>query len=285
MRTIGSSRTKARPLFVSLMLTALLLTGCVSPRVAKTSGETPDGAIPIPKSGSLAAMAQPLASHTDLTARMAMTASYGDKQLPLKGNLRMRRGEVIQMAFTAMGMVEIARVEMTPNKVYLIDRLGKQYATASFKELPDLGRGLDYNIVESLLWNELFLPGQNNVASALGLFQAESNGSSLVIEPKKQQTIECRFTADKDYKHLRQSWLQLADWTSTWDYSAFQRIGSDSYPATITASVEREGKRASAELTFTNIVFDNASWTAHTNISNYNQISLQNFLDRLSFLK
>lgn len=268
-----------------LLLSAVLLAGCVAPRVAKTDsdalGTVPRSAQP----SSLASMAQPLAAHTDLTARMALQANYGDKQLPLKGNLRMRRGEVIQVAFTAMGMVEIARVELTPKKVFLIDRVGKQYATASFAELPALGNSLNYSLLESLLWNELFLPGQSNVATSLGLFTTQNVGSSLVIEPKTQQNLKCQFTADNDYRHLRQAQLRLADWVSTWDYSSFQRIGADSYPASIVASIEHKGKKASADFTFTNIAFDDSSWAAHTNISNYSQVSLDDFLARLSFLK
>ena len=118
----------------------------------------------------LLTIAQPNASHTDLTARMAIDAAYNDHVLTLKGNLRMRRGEVIQMAFTALGMVEIARVELTPQAAYLIDRLSKQYAMVSYDKLklPGIDElALDYGAIEALLWNELFIPGQKKILSHL----------------------------------------------------------------------------------------------------------------------
>ena len=265
-----------------LLLLTAALSSCVTSHIIPSAEER--SAVPSAPL-SLASIAQPLSNHTDVTARMSVLASYGDKQLPLKGNLRMRRGEVIQVAFTAMGMVEIARVELTPKKAYLIDRVSKQYAEASFKDLPAVGDYLNYSLIEALLWNELFLPGQDDISSALSQFTTENKGSSLLIVPQKQQELKCQFTADNDYRHLRQARLQFGKWVSTWDYAAYQRIDAESFPASITATLEREQQRASAEFTFTNIAFDDTSWLPRTNISNYSQVSLDDFLSRLSFLK
>lgn len=234
----------------------------------------------------LAAIATPLAGHTDVSLRMAVEATYGDKTLPIKGNLRMRRGEVIQMAFTALGMIEVARVEITPDAVWIIDRMNKQYAKARYSELPYVGNSiLNYSLVESLLWNEMFIPGQKNVAANLDRFVVEESGAQRLIQPKEQKTLAVRFWADNALTRLQRTRLQFGSFLSDWSYSGYQLVGDTRYPSSVSATLEGNGKQAAVQLAFTNITLDNRDWAPRTNLANYTQITAAELFSKLSFLK
>ena len=251
-------------LLVLPFVLCLLLAGCGAVNQVTTSPEA-NQAPRMRIASPLTAIATPLANHTDLSLRMAVEATYGEKTLPVKGNLRMRRDEVIQMAFTALGMIEVARVEMTPEAVWIIDRLNKQYAKAKYSELPFLGQSLvNYSLIESLLWNELFLPGQKNVTAHLDKFNVEPSGTQRLIQPKDQKALSARFWTDAEITRL---------------------VGDTRYPSALSATLEGDGKKASVQVSFTNITLDSKDWTPRTNLTNYTQLSAAELLSKLSFLK
>ena len=56
-------------------------------------------------------------------------------------------------------------MEITPERVLLVDRLHKQYVEVSFEALSSLANTeLDFHILQSLFLNELFLPGKPQLA-------------------------------------------------------------------------------------------------------------------------
>lgn len=272
-------------LLVLPFVLCLLLAGCDAVNQVTTSSEA-NQAPRMRIASPLTAIATPLANHTDLSLRMAVEATYGDKTLPVKGNLRMRRDEVIQMAFTALGMIEVARVEMTPEAVWIIDRLNKQYAKAKYSELPFLGQSLvNYSLIESLLWNELFLPGQKNVMTHLDKFNVEPSGTQRLIQPKDQKALSARFWTDAEITRLQRTRLQFGAFLSDWTYSGYQLVGDTRYPSALSATLEGDGKKASVQVSFTNITLDSKDWTPRTNLTNYTQLSAAELLSKLSFLK
>ncbi|MBR4337452.1 MAG: DUF4292 domain-containing protein [Bacteroidaceae bacterium] len=272
-------------LLVLPFVLCLLLAGCGAVNQVTTSPEA-NQAPRMRIASPLTAIATPLANHTDLSLRMAVEATYGEKTLPVKGNLRMRRDEVIQMAFTALGMIEVARVEMTPEAVWIIDRLNKQYAKAKYSELPFLGQSLvNYSLIESLLWNELFLPGQKNVTAHLDKFNVEPSGTQRLIQPKDQKALSARFWTDAEITRLQRTRLQFGTFLSDWTYSGYQLVGDTRYPSALSATLEGDGKKASVQVSFTNITLDSKDWTPRTNLTNYTQLSAAELLSKLSFLK
>lgn len=270
-----------------LLTAGIVLLASCSPTRLITSNEPANApAVRNRSESSLSAIAQPYSSHTDFTTRMSAELAYNNHLLTLKGNLRMRRGDVIQVSFTALGMVEIARMELTPKAALLIDRMSKQYAMVAYDEIPGLEEvDVDYDMIESLLWNELFLPGQKKIASHLNLFDSRAVGQQLIVTPKSQSNIKLQFIADNPCTRLQQTRLDYGPVFSTWNYSAFQNVDKERFPAMLKATIGYGSQEASATLTYTGMAFDNTEWTAHTNIANYTQLSIEEFLQKLAILK
>ena len=149
-----------------LLVTALMLSGCKSSKTVQ-SGKMPD-AVPAfdvnaYKNRVVARAARPSA----LTARLALTLKAGTKEISVNGSLRMQRDDVIQLSLTFLGM-EVGRMEFTQQDVLLVDRFNKQYVRVPYGELDFLQRArLDFEALQALFWNELFVPGSSGKLSEL----------------------------------------------------------------------------------------------------------------------
>lgn len=272
------------------MLAALLcLSSCTTTSLTTTTpadASSPALAAARRQQTPWAPIAAPLADHHDCCARFGMDLAYSNHVLPLKGNLRMRRGEVIQMSFTALGMVEIARVEFTPKAAYFINRLSKNYAVATYDRLPAVGQtGLSYDLLESLLWHELFLPGQKKGAAKLNAFTATPHGDEMTIEPKEQKMLHATFYSDTRYEHLLRTHLQLGPFAATWTYGSFLPAPAATLPGKIDVQVLTGTTTVAATFLFSGVTMDDDSWTTRTNIANYSVLSIDDFFQKLSFLK
>lgn len=93
----------------------------------------------------------------------------GGKNLSCDGKISMRRDEVIRLQLLLpIIRTEIARIDFTPEYVLLVDRYHKEYIKASYKEVSFLAdNGISFYSLQSLFWNELFLPGENHITERL----------------------------------------------------------------------------------------------------------------------
>lgn len=119
-----------------------------------------------------------------LTSKIDLTLGRGSDGLTVAGTLKMRRDEMIRLQVTPMGLMEVGRLEFTPDSVLVIDRINKEYARAAYDELTFLAdNGIDFYTLQSLFWNELFLPGEHMLTeSHLRAYDVDlAAGSSLPV--------------------------------------------------------------------------------------------------------
>ena len=110
-----------------------------------------------------------------ITSKIKFSVEVGNQQMTLTGNLKMKRDDVIRLQLMAFGFVEAGRLEFTPEYVMIIDRINKQYLKVPYSHLDFLrNSNIDFYVLQSLFWNELFQPGKARLAdSHLNTFSAE----------------------------------------------------------------------------------------------------------------
>lgn len=99
---------------------------------------------------------------TNVTAKLHAQIEMGDKRMATSGTLRMRRDDVIQLSMVdpILGVAELMKAEFTRTRVLILDRLNKRYIDVPYSEINFLRRAnLDFEALQALLWNEVFLPG------------------------------------------------------------------------------------------------------------------------------
>lgn len=103
-----------------------------------------------------------------LTAKMSMAVDLNGKgATKISGTIRMKRDEVIQLSLTAPFIgIEVARAEISPDGILVMDRLNKRYVQVSFAELKGLAKAdLDFHSLQALFLNEIFLPGKTTLSA------------------------------------------------------------------------------------------------------------------------
>lgn len=118
-----------------ICLTALLLTSCKSSRTVTTPS--------LPKEARY------------LSSKLQVMIPGGGGSLTANGTMKLKEGERVQIS-VQMPIIrsEIARLELTPDEVLLIDRMNKRYVRATREELKEvLPPNAKFSMLEKLLFD------------------------------------------------------------------------------------------------------------------------------------
>ena len=94
---------------------------------------------------------------TNFTSKVKVTITQDGKDVTTNGNLRMRYGDVIQLTLVdpVLGIAEIGRLELSPDKVLIIDRVNRRYVDTNYEEFSALkSRNIDFNTIQEFFWQE-----------------------------------------------------------------------------------------------------------------------------------
>lgn len=98
-----------------------------------------------------------IAVGTNFTSKVKVTITQEGKEITTNGNLRMRYGDVIQLTLVdpLVGIAEIGRIELSPNKILIIDRVNKRYVDTTYEEFSAFkSRNIDFNTIQDFFWQE-----------------------------------------------------------------------------------------------------------------------------------
>ena len=98
-----------------------------------------------------------IAMGTNFTSKVKVTITQDGKDVTTNGNLRMRYGDVIQLTLVdpVLGIAEIGRIELSSDKVLIIDRVNKRYVDTNYEEFSALkSRNIDFKTIQEFFWQE-----------------------------------------------------------------------------------------------------------------------------------
>lgn len=95
-----------------------------------------------------------------LSSKVQLTLPNKKSALTVGGTLKVKSGELVQLSLLMpLFRTEVARIEMTPDEVLLVDRMNKRYVRATRKELKNiLPKNAQFSRLEKLLF-DASLPG------------------------------------------------------------------------------------------------------------------------------
>lgn len=143
---------------LSIMLCCILLASCASKKHAvSTTTVVPDETttVVVPQQDTQKPAEAQRQEQTCITSRVRMDLSSGGKSASVGGSLRMKRDDVIQLSIVTFGILEVARIEMTPDYFMLIDKMGRQYVKASYSDVEFLrSADVDFYTIQAYFWDE-----------------------------------------------------------------------------------------------------------------------------------
>ena len=140
----------------SVLMLCILLASCRSKKevVSTTTTVSDNTTIGVPPSqGDKQPADAKQQEETCVTAKVRLELSSNGKSTSVGGMLRMKRNDVIQLSLVTFGVLEVARIEMTPEYFLLVDKMGRQYVKASYNDVSFL-RDADFYTIQSYFWNE-----------------------------------------------------------------------------------------------------------------------------------
>ena len=220
-----------------------------------------------------------------LTAKMALSVDLGKGTTKVNGTLRIKKGEVIQMSIAPFLGIEVARAEISPDGILVIDRMNKRYVEVSFAEVEALAKAdLDFHTLQALFLNELFLPGKGYLtARDASSFKVEPEAEGVWLNVKRTKRFGYHFLTEAPEALLKESYIGLngTPYGLRWKYEDFRSLGKKNFPTDMKLAFEGGKKPVKAAFVLSRLSTD-ADWETRTEISpKYNKVELEEILKLL----
>lgn len=223
---------------------------------------------------------------TVLTAKMGLTLNLDGKgDTKVNGTLRIKKGEVIQLSITPLLGIEVARAEISPDGVLVIDRMNKRYVQVSFDQLGTLlPVEWNFHMLQALFLNELFLPGKTVLTPKdVSAFSMEQLSTGTWLDVKKAKRFRYRFLTEAPEGLLLKSCVALSGtaYEMDWDYADFQSLDGKPFP-TVMGMQFRGGKKPVKVAFKLSRLSVGSDWEPHTDVSaKYEKVELTDLINRL----
>ena len=214
------------------------------------------------------------------------------KNISVDGKLYMRKDEVIRIVLAPFGIMEVGRLEFTPDYVLVIDRMHKQYVKATYNDLSFLkNNGLNFYSLQALFWNELFLPGTDKLTDKqLDNFDAEiSSGAKRKVTVKSGglnfEWDTTSATGRIDAANVTYGIGTANASNASWKYDTFSTLGSKIFPANQTISFASKAVKSNSTMKV-NVrmkkLTTDSKWEAHSTVSDkYTKVSAEEALKKI----
>lgn len=193
----------------------------------------------------------------EFSAKMRLTASYGGENISVGGSIKMKKDEVIQLSLVAIGIVEAARIEITPKRLLLLDRIGRRYMEVDYDELKFFADSkIDFYTLQALFWNELFLPGVKHVEGN-DIFRLNVNRgeAQVTLTSQASKRLCYSFLTALESGRLEESQVHVtakkgAGYQMNWSYTDFLPLGGQQFPSKMNLSLDGTEKPMKAAFSF-----------------------------------
>lgn len=218
-----------------------------------------------------------------LTAKVSLSLDWeGKGETKVSGTLRIKKGEVVQLSIAPLLGIEVARAEISPNGILVIDRMNKRYVEVSFAEVKALAKAdLDFHTLQALFLNELFLPGKGDLtARDASSFKVEPEAEGVWLNVKRAKRFGYHFLTEAPEALLKESYIGLngTPYGLRWKYDDFRALERKQFPVDMELAFEGGRKPVKAALALSRLS-TNGDWEARTEVSKkYEKVELEEIL-------
>jgi len=264
---------------------AVALTACHSTKSITTPGTTETSVMAPQK------LLQRTVSNRQTTnaisAKLKFSAAINAKNVSVDGTLRMKRNDVIRIQLNALGIMEVGRMEFTPDYVLIMDRINKQYIKAPYADVDFLkSSGISFYTLQALFWNELFQPGQQTPDLDTYKLTADQKYLNVSYDREKlsyQWVIE-QVSALISKVSATHSDTGTGNATLNWDYTDFQELAGHPFPCNQQVTLAMKNRTMKMGFRLSSPTTD-GDWESRTTVSKrYEQVTLDEVLGKIASL-
>ena len=280
--------------YIALLAVAMIMVACGSKKNLDASGSATKSVdtSTLKKLDYLRKVYSNATDSKNLVSKIDFTIDGMGKNISVDGKLYMRKDEVIRIVLAPFGIMEVGRLEFTPDYVLVIDRMHKQYVKATYNDLSFLkNNGLNFYSLQALFWNELFLPGTDKLTDKqLDRFDAEmSSGTKRKVTVKSGglnfEWDTTSATGRIDAANVTYGIGTANASNASWKYDTFSTLGSKMFPANQTISFASKAVKSNSTMKV-NVrmkkLTTDSKWEAHSTVSDkYTKVSAEEALKKI----
>lgn len=219
-----------------------------------------------------------------ISGKIGLEMISGSKESGMKVNsqLKIVRDEIIQLSVRAPFInSEVFRLSITPDSVYVIDRLSKRYAIENIKDL-ERKRGVqfNYNNLQSLFTDALFFPGKNKInGDDYNAYDITMSGGKYHLTTTDKTGLSYRFVIDPNDK-VSETHVIARDgkYTLRWIYKDFVKEREFLFPSVMEANVKIDRRQVRLIMSNSGLDF-NKELTVDNSLPNrYTKVSVMDIL-------
>lgn len=198
----------------------------------------------------------------------------------MKGSIKLSSDSCMILSLQPFAGIEIARCLIRPDSLVVVSRMHQIYATESLSNLPFSAYDL-YNMVEDVLTNRIFIPGNNNPSEKdLKRFTwAKSKESTNLTLSQRDYSMTYVLNDDQQYSRM-----SLATGDSTRfiyvKYDDFNANKSQDFPNRLDMQVLGEGKTLRLKVNYQKPAFNTATDMSFPISGKYRKVTLNELIKR-----
>lgn len=263
------------------LLIVLMLVSCKSAKKIGSSGSAFS-----PDTDYLETVLYCAPSFRALTAKMKLDIQVDGQDISVNGNLRMKKDEVIQLSIVPLLGIEVAKIDITPERILLLDRFNKQYVEVPIEELRTLMHtDLDFYSLQALFFNELFVPGKKKLDKELlrtfTLSKRDMQGETILQIQGANHFIYRFTTLAAEGRLIESSILARGEDSFSWKYADFRPLAGKDFPSTMNMALKAGRKSLKAGFGLSRMS-TKADWESRTPVpKKYKPMDIQELLKQL----
>lgn len=222
----------------------ILFTGCKSTKQAGSEGGTPWKE----QHALLESLTRQQFEYRTLSARLKANVDLGNgKEVSSRVELKMIRDSLIQLSVQPFLGIEVFRLDLTTDRVRLVDRMGKRYVEEDYSGMRDTWKvDFDFYNLQALFVNHLFVPGERQVEEDLfRRFRMRRLPAYTELKVSDRSDLDYYFQIDREENLVA---VKLTDknevFVLDWLYEDFQPLEKQFFPMQMSVDLSLNDKPA-----------------------------------------
>lgn len=224
--------------------------------------------------------------YSTFSSKLNMIISTGKKTLSSKATLRILRDEAIQVSIQPLFGIEMFRLYVQPDCIIILDRMNKRYVRESFDDIKgEIPVGFNYNTLQSLFTNSLFIPEQSDVSIKdynKFRYSQSSDNYLLTARDKKSQIDYSFFVNGNDQIALTQLQMPERNYLLQWSYDEFTLLDSLFFPYEMKVQASTDKRNLDTSISLSSISIDEPLTLSTSIPSNYAKVELKEIIKLLA---
>ncbi len=221
------------------------------------------------------------------SAKLNIGMTSGTKSFSSRANIRIIKDEALQISIQPLFGVEMMRLYMNPDTVFLLDRMNKRYVLESIAQLKEIYPvGFDYYTMQSLFTNALFVSGREVINDSdydIFSYDRASDQNYHITARDADSGIDYSFTVNGDdritFTHLMQPEKK---YYMQWGYHNFAVLDKAIFPHKMNVTLSSASRKIDTELLFSDVVTGDSLELALRVPSSYTRTTIDEILKILS---